>query len=174
MRRRGSILSRPGVAAVERRRHLDGADQLGARPAIDDRPARSVTQDVSCGSPSWCFATAAGFIPVRSGYRSVPAIVPVSADGVPGPVQLLTTQAGNAHGVSCPAGTDVCTVVGSVAAGEAHGLVVETRGGSPTAVTHWTNANFFTSVSCVTGESCGIVGGNNFNGVFAWKGPTPP
>jgi hypothetical protein len=141
-------------------------------PPSTTAPPGTVTHDISCGSPSSCFATAAGFIPVRSGYRSVPAIVAVGVDGVPGPVQLLTTQAGNTHGISCPA-ADVCTLVGSVAAGEAHGLVVETRGGSPTAITYWTNANYFTAVSCVTGESCGFVGGNNYNGVFGWRGPTP-
>ena len=143
-------------------------------PVSTGVPPGRVTHDISCGSPSGCFATAAAFVQVRSGYRGVPAIIPVSPDGVPGPATMLTTEAGNAFGISCAGGTDTCTVVGNVGSGDAHGFVVVTRGGSPTAITYWTNANFFTAVSCLTADSCGIVGGNNSNGVFAWEGPTLP
>ncbi len=52
------------------------------------------------GSPTGCFATAEAFVQARSGSRGVPAIVSVSADGVPGPATMLTTQAGSAYGTS--------------------------------------------------------------------------
>ncbi len=59
----------------------------------------------------------------------------------------------------------------TVNVGDARAFAVETTRGSVYATTYWTNAVGFSGVSCVTGASCGMVGGNGSQGVFAWKGP---
>jgi hypothetical protein len=129
------------------------------------------TGSISCPTSRQCWATAIAFIQSGPGIISVPAIAPVYADGSVGPVRVLIPQSGNAHGISCAPGTSSCTVVGRLNS-DPHGFTVDTTRGSPSEITYWTNAHWgFGGVSCLTAASCGIVGGNGFNGVFAWKGP---
>jgi hypothetical protein len=128
------------------------------------------THNISCPFPWQCWATAAAFIQSGGGYSGVPGIAPLS-DGIVGPVRVLIPQSGNASGISCAAGTSSCTVVGALNFGDPRAFAVETTRGSPGAITYWTNTQGFSGVSCVTAASCGMVGGNGSNGVFAWKGP---
>jgi hypothetical protein len=129
------------------------------------------THNISCPTPGQCWATAAAFIPSGGGSLGVPGIAPVSANGIVGRVSVLIPQSGNAHGISCAAGTSTCTVVGALNVDDDRAFAVEASRGSPAAVMYWTNAQGFADVSCVTAASCGIVGGNGANGIFAWKGP---
>lgn len=130
-----------------------------------------VTHRISCSSSRACWAIAAPFIPSGPGIMGVPGIAPVSATGIVGAVRVLIPQSGNSNGISCAVGTSSCTVVGGLNEGDTRAFAVETSRGSPTAITYWTNAWGFAGVSCVTAASCGLVGGNGSNGVFAWKGP---
>lgn len=154
----------------------DTGGAWSARVGSEPGPAFSgnVGNDISCPLPSTCYATASAFIPSGAGYYGVPGIVRVSAEGALGPVRPLTTRSGNARGISCTPGTSDCTVVGDDSFSEARGLVIDATRGSPTATTYWTNTNFFTGVSCVTSQSCAIVGSDVGRGVFAWKGPSVP
>jgi hypothetical protein len=129
------------------------------------------THRISCSSSRACWAIAAAFIQSGPGVIGVPGIAPVSATGIVGPVRALIPQSGNSRGISCAVGTSTCTVVGGLNAGDTPAFSVETTRGSPSAITYWTNARGFGGVSCVTAGSCGLVGANGSNGVFAWKGP---
>lgn len=129
------------------------------------------TEEISCSSSTVCYATASAIIPVGSGFYSAPAIVPVSAEGVAGPVQIITTEAGNAYNISCTVGR-ACTVVGQSNI-SSRALAVDVFRGTPMAVTTWSNVNYFTGVSCVRPATCGIVGNWGNNAFFAWHGPVP-
>ncbi len=129
------------------------------------------TDEISCPTSRQCWATAVAHIHNGVGLINVPGIAPVSAAGIVGGVRALIPQSGTSRDISCAPGTSTCTVVGSVGWNEVRAFSVETTGGNPSAPTYWTNAQGFSGVSCVTAASCGMVGGNGFNGVFAWKGP---
>jgi hypothetical protein len=129
------------------------------------------THNISCPTSGQCWATAAAFIQSGGGYLGVPGIAPVSGAGTVGRVRVLIPRSGNASDISCAAGTSACTVVGGLNFDDPGAFAVETSRGSPAAATYWTNAHRFSGVSCVTAASCGMVGGNGSNGVFAWKGP---
>ncbi|HEX2273363.1 MAG TPA: hypothetical protein VHG90_05785 [Acidimicrobiales bacterium] len=127
--------------------------------------------DISCSSSTVCYATATAFIPSGGGYYAVPAIMPVSADGVAGRVQILTTEAGNAYDISCTVGRACTAVGGSNVATRA--LVVDVFRGTPAAVTTWPNFSDFSGVSCVGPATCGMVGGLGNTAYFVWHGPVP-
>ncbi len=129
------------------------------------------TYDISCSSSTVCYATAAAFIPSGGGYYAAPAIMPVSADGVAGRVQILTTEAGNAYDISCTVGR-ACTVVGGSNVAT-RALVVDVFRGTPAAVTTWPNISDFSGVSCVGPATCGMVGGLGNTAYFVWHGPVP-
>ena len=99
-------------------------------------------------------------------------MVPVSADGVPGPVQVLSNQRGISNAISCVSGRN-CTVVGQEHT-TGRGLSIDVFRGSPGAPVIWENVNLFTSVSCIAPATCGMVGHASANHpVFAWHGPVP-
>jgi hypothetical protein len=129
------------------------------------------TDEISCSSSTVCYATATAFVPVGGGFYGVPAIMPVSADGVAGPVQILPTEAGNAYDISCVVGR-ACTVVGASNV-SSRALVIDVFRGTPVAVTTWANVHDFTGVSCVGPATCGMVGGFGDTAFFAWHGPVP-
>lgn len=114
------------------------------------------TDEISCPSSTTCYATAIGF-----------SIMAVSADGVGGPVQYLTS--GIAFDISCPFGR-TCTVVGQ---SWAQGLVIDVFRGTVAATTAYGNSNWFSGVSCIGVAACGIVGNMPGYGVFVWHGPVP-
>ncbi len=82
--------------------------------------------------------------------------MPVTADGVAGPAQILSNQSGIAYNLSCVPGR-ACTVVGQSNVPTA-ALAVDVVRGAPTAVTMWPNINTFWGVSCIAPASCAIVG----------------
>jgi hypothetical protein len=130
------------------------------------RPAEAI----SCPSPARCFTTAIAWVAADEGHYAVPAIMPVSPDGVPGPIRALTGRSGNALDISCVA-DGVCTVVGNDNwAGQ--GLVVDVRPAGRPVPTLLANTNWLGGVSCVTASSCGISGaaaGVPQVPVFAWR-----
>ena len=127
------------------------------------------TEDISCPTATQCYATAAGFIVSGGGHMGVPAMMPVSADGVPGPVRILSSGSGHTNGISC-VGSGTCTVVGRDNDTD-QGISIDVARGRAPVVTFWVNADHFMGVSCVTAESCGIAGTNLQSGVFGPKAP---
>ena len=103
-----------------------------------------------------------------------PAIMPLSPDGVPGPVQRLNDDPQSVGyqglaGISCVA-DGVCTLVGRDNRG--FGIVIDVRPGSPPVVTPWPNLIWFTGVSCPTATTCGMTGasaGASRAPVFVWR-----
>ena len=129
------------------------------------------TDNISCPTSRQCWATAAAYVQTRSGLINVPGIAPVSAAGIVGPVRVLIPRSGHSNGISCAPGTSTCTVGGGLQWTASGAFTVETTRGSPSAPTYWANALRFGGVDCLTVTSCGLVGDNQWNGVFAWKGP---
>lgn len=129
------------------------------------------TEEISCSSSTLCYATAVAFVPSGGGFYGVPAIMPISADGVVGPAQILTTQSGNAYNISCLPGR-ACTVVGQSNV-PAAALAVDVVRGTPTAITTWPEVNQFWGVSCVAPATCGMVGSRANTAYFVWHGPVP-
>ncbi len=127
------------------------------------------TDAISCGSSTMCHATAVDFRQAGGGLTSVPAVMPVSADGVAGPIQPLSDRRGGAHGISC-VGEGTCTVVGRDGLSE-RAMVVDVRPGQPPAVTLGDSSTNFYAVSCISVTACGIVGtaGGPPVGAFAWR-----
>ncbi|HEV3401131.1 MAG TPA: hypothetical protein VG078_04855 [Acidimicrobiales bacterium] len=128
--------------------------------------------DISCASSTTCYATAIGSVPVGTGYYTVPGIVPVSADGTVGPVQLLIDELGNSRGISCAFGR-TCTVIGSSNVLPGAEITIDVFRGTPTPPTRWPVFRF-TGISCIAAATCGIVG-NMYQAppVFLWHGPVP-
>lgn len=132
------------------------------------------THRISCPSSRACWAIASAYVQTGTGLINVPGIAPVSAAGTVGAVRVLIPRSGHSSGISCAPGTSTCTVVGGLDWDGAGAFSVETTRGSPSEPAYWTNALGFGGVSCVTATSCGMVGANGVNGVFAWKGPIIP
>ena len=109
--------------------------------------------------------------PDPEGYYGIPGMVAVSADGIPGPVQVLSYQRGTSNAISCVFGRN-CTVVGQEHT-TGRGLSIDVFRGTPGAPVIWENVNRFTSVTCVAPGTCGMVGRMPNYGVFAWHGPVP-
>lgn len=130
------------------------------------------TGNISCPTSRACWATAAAYIHDGTGLLNVPGIAPVSAAGIVGPVRVLIPRSGHSNGISCAPGTSNCTVGGGLQWSGSGAFTVDTTRGSPSAPTYWANALSFEGVECLTVESCALVGGNQWNGVFAWKGPS--
>lgn len=120
-------------------------------------------EEISCPSSTTCYATAEGV-----GFA---AIMAVSAEGVAGPVQVLANVSGIMFDIHCLYGR-TCTVVGQTNA-PAGGLIIDVFRGSPTPPTTWPTVNWFTGVSCVARESCGVVGNTTGAAFFVWHGPVP-
>lgn len=118
------------------------------------------TAAISCPSSAICYATASGFVHRGSGLVGVPAMVPVTPEGVTGPVQILSGRPGESDGIACTA-VGTCTVVGAddSTGGMSAGLVIQVRGGHPAAVTDWAGSTLFAGVSCVRAAVCAAVGG---------------
>ncbi|HWC10137.1 MAG TPA: hypothetical protein VG455_02850 [Acidimicrobiales bacterium] len=144
-----------------------------ARVTFEPAPDYSghATHRISCPTSRACWAIAAAYVQTGPGLINVPGIAPVSAAGTVGAVRVLIPRSGHSDGISCAPGTSTCTVVGGLHFDDVGAFSVETTRGSPWEPTYWTNALGFNGVSCVTATSCGLVGGNGSNGVFAWKGP---
>ncbi len=152
-------------------RHADGTwnptVQVLPRTPDGARP----TEEISCSSPTVCYATATAFISSGGGLYGVPAIMPVSPDGVAGPARVLTTQSGNAYNISCLPGR-ACTVVGQSNV-PAAALAVDVVRGTPMAISMWPEVNEFWGVSCIAPATCGMVGGRGNTAYFVWHGPVP-
>jgi hypothetical protein len=130
------------------------------------RPA----EDVSCPSPTGCYATAIAWVQTPEGHLGVPAIMPLSVDGVAGPIQALSNRSANAFAISCVA-DGVCTIVGNDN-WALQGLVIDVRPASPPAATVVERSNWFGAVHCISASSCGISGaeaGIPQVPVFAWR-----
>ena len=134
-------------------------------------PAGHPMQDISCASSTTCYATASGFVQTAEGYYAIPGMMPVTADGVPGPVQVLSGERGISIGISCVFGR-TCTVVGQKHNGPdaPEGLSIDLFRGSPAPPVVWPEVGHFGAVSCIAPATCGIVG---YGAVFAWHGPVP-
>ena len=128
-------------------------------------------QDISCASSTTCYATASGEIQTPEGYYGVPAMMPITVDGVAGPEQTLTNQRGILNDISCVFGR-TCTVVGQEHT-TSRGLSIDVFRGIPTGPVIWGNVNLFTGVSCIAPGTCGMVGYTHPNALFAWHGPLP-
>lgn len=83
-----------------------------AREMEDTNWSGSVAEAIDCPSAAGCYATAVGWKPEPEGHTGVAAMMAVGADGVPGPIQMLGNQSGNAFAISC-VDVGVCTVVGA-------------------------------------------------------------
>lgn len=137
-----------------------------------DSGAGHPRQDISCASSTTCYATASGFGETPEGYYGIPGMVPVTADGVTGPVQVLSERRGISNGISCVFGRS-CTVVGQEHT-TGRGLSIDVFRGSPGPAVVWPDVNLFRAVSCIAPATCGIVGYMPPHGaVFAWHGPVP-
>ena len=141
----------------------------------DFQPFRSPTGspegEISCPSPTTCYAIARGFVRTSgTGYYAVPAMIPVTADGAAGPVQLLSDRQGSSHDISCVFAR-ACTVVGGVHSAGA--ISVDVFRGTPMTPRVWSGATSFFGVSCVAAATCGLVGYGPEGAVFAWQGPVP-
>ncbi|HEX2023891.1 MAG TPA: hypothetical protein VHF00_04260 [Acidimicrobiales bacterium] len=136
-----------------------------------DSDAGHPMQDISCASSTTCHATASGFVQTPEGYYGIPGMMAVTADGVPGPVQVLSEQRGISNGISCVFGR-TCTVVGQKHNGPnaPEGLSIDVFRGSPGPLVVWPEVGHFGAVSCIAPATCGIIG---YNAVFAWHGPVP-
>ena len=130
------------------------------------------TDEISCPTSRQCWATAVAHIHNGVGLINVPGIAPVSATGIVGPVRVLIPRQGDSHSISCAPGTSTCTVGGGLSGTASGAFTVDATRGSPSEPTYWANALRFWGVHCVAVESCGLVGSNNRNGVFARKGPS--
>lgn len=134
--------------------------------------------EISCGSSTTCHATAAAVVYSGNTFRILPAIIPVSAEGVAGPVLILRDQPGAANDVSCAFGRN-CTVVGVDRVGSTttvlRGWTIDLFRGTPSPPEFGPDGMRFVSVSCIAPATCGMVGGGpGFdNVVFAWRGPVP-
>ncbi len=128
---------------------------------------------ISCSSSTICYATTAASIRSRGGgLYGVPAIMPVTPDGVVGPAQILSTQSGSAFNISCVPGR-ACTVVGQNNVPPATGLAVDVVRGMPTAITTWPEVNQLWAVSCVAPATCGMAGSRANTAIFVWHGRVP-
>lgn len=132
--------------------------------------------DISCGSSTTCYATAEAVEYSGNTFRILPAIIPVSAEGVAGPVLVLRDQPGAAHDVSCVFGRS-CTVVGVDRVGSTttvlRGWTIDLFRGTPSPPIFRPDGMGFVSVSCIAPATCGMVGGGPDGPVFAWHGPVP-
>jgi hypothetical protein len=118
---------------------------------------------ISCPSPSGCHATATAFV---DGV-AVPAMMPVTPDGVVGPLQVVFAQSGTLNGISCLADGS-CTLVGGDNP-SGLGLEVIVKPGSPPASYLWYQSNYFNDVSCLSaffGTYCLFVGSRPGQAVF--------
>lgn len=164
----------PGGVVVLR--HANGTWTVQLPPRTPG--AAGPLEHISCSSSSICYATSAASIPSGDvfygvpGFYGVPAIVPVSPDGVVGPVQILTTLSGTAFNISCVPGR-ACTVVGQSNVPPAAGLAVDVVRGAPTAITRWPEVNELSTVSCVAAATCGMAGSRANTAYFIWHGPVP-
>ena len=129
------------------------------------------TGNISCPTSRACWATAAAYVHDGIGLINVPGIAPVSAAGIVGPVRVLIPRSGHSNDISCAPGTSSCTVGGGLQWTASGAFTVDTTRGIPSEPTYWANALAFGGVDCLTFASCGLVGFNQWNGVFAWKGP---
>ena len=146
-----------------------GGNWLTTLMRVPDEPGSgSPSLDISCASSTTCYATASGAVQTAEGWYGIPGMVPVSADGVTGPVQVLSDQQGISNAISCVFGR-TCTVVGATS----RGFSIDVFRGTPGPVVIWENVNQFTGVSCVAPGTCGIVGISYPNALFAWHGPVP-
>ena len=121
-------------------------------------PGDYPTDEISGLSTTTCSVTAIGF-----------SIMSVSADGVAGPLQVLSS--GTADDISCPFGR-TCTVVGQNNF-TSQGLVVDIWRRTVAASTGYANSDWLSGVSCVGVATCGLVGNMPTYAVFAWHGPVP-
>ena len=157
------------ASAIVVLRNTDGR-WLATRRAIPlGSGAGQPMQDISCASSTTCYATASGAVQTPEGYYGIPAMVAVSADGIPGPVQILSNQLGISNAISCVSGRN-CTVVGATSGGTS----IDVFRGIPAAPVIWENVSTFTGVSCIAPGTCGMVGHRSAtDAVFAWHGPVP-
>ena len=151
-----------GITAV-----LTGA---GSSWAVTALVPGDVGDKISCPSSTRCYTTSYQFRPVAGGsFRSVPAMVALTADGVASQPQPLTDRPGIVYGISCVA-EGVCTLVGRDYGFE-RALVIDVGPGQPPVVTLGASETTYQEVSCISATACGIVGtaGGPPIGVFSWK-----
>ncbi len=141
----------------------DGAWAASLRRFSSTPGAGYPGEEISCPSSTRCYATAEGV--------ASPAIMAVSAEGVAGPVQILANFSGLLFDIHCLS-VRTCTVVGQTNS-PAAGLIIDVVRGMPMLPTTWGNVNWFTGVSCVAHQSCGIVGYTAGAAFFVWHGPVP-
>ena len=149
-----------------------GGTWLTTLMRVPPEPGRGYPRlEISCASSTTCYATASGAVQTPEGSSGIPGMVPVGADGVTGPVQVLSDQRGISNNISCVFGRS-CTVVGQEHT-TSTGISIDVFRGTPGPVVIWENVNLFTSVSCIAPGTCGIVGISYPNAFFAWHGPVP-
>jgi hypothetical protein len=149
-----------------------GGTWLTTLMRVPDEPGRgSPTLQISCATSTTCYATGSGAVQTPEGYYGIPGMVPVSADGVTGPTQVLSDQRGIVNDISCVFGRS-CTVVGQEHT-TSRGISIDVFRGTPGPVVIWENVNLFTGVSCIAPGTCGMVGIRYPNAFFAWHGPVP-
>ncbi|HEV3401132.1 MAG TPA: hypothetical protein VG078_04860 [Acidimicrobiales bacterium] len=160
------VVARSAIVVL---RNIDGVWLPTLRRIPLDSDAGQPTLEISCASSTTCFASASGFVQTPEGEYGIPAMVPVTVDGVSGPEQVLTTQQGIVDDISCVFGR-TCTVVGQTTSGA---VSIDVFRGTPAAPVIWENVNVFTGVSCIAPATCGVVGGSYPNALFGWHGPVP-
>jgi hypothetical protein len=149
-----------------------GGTWLTTLMRVPAEPGRGYpTLQVSCATPTTCYATASGAVQTPEGWYGIPGMVPVSADGVTGPVQVLSDQGGISNDISCIFGRS-CTVVGQEHT-TSRGISIDVFRGTTGPVVIWENVNLFTGVSCIAPGACGMVGIRYPNALFAWHGRVP-
>lgn len=160
------VLARDAVVVLD---DVGGTWLPTVRRISPDSGAGYPRDDISCASSTTCYATASGAVQTPEGYYGIPAMVAVSADGIPGPVQILSNQLGISNAISCVSGRN-CTVVGATSGGTS----IDVFRGIPAAPVIWENVSTFTGVSCIAPGTCGMVGHRSAtDAVFAWHGPVP-
>jgi hypothetical protein len=126
------------------------------------------TDGISCPSPTVCHAAGVFERPFGGGFVALPAIMALTADGAPGPAQVLTDRSGMVGAISCVAEW-TCTLVGNAG----RPMVVDVAPGQAPVVTLFDTDLGLHAVSCISATACGIVG--SAGGIppiafFAWKG----
>ena len=162
------VLAADGVVVLS---DVDGTWRGTLRRVSSSSDAGYPAQGISCSSSTGCYATASGSVQTPEGYYGIPGIVPVSTEGVTGPVQVLTNEQGISNAISCVSGRN-CTVVGQEHR-TSRGLSIDVFRGMPSTPVVWENVNLFTGVSCIAPGTCGMVGYMPTYAVFAWHGPVP-
>ena len=87
----GLVVATNGIVAL---RDTGGTWLTTLRRIPADSGAGRPMPGISYASSTTCYATASGSVQTPEGSYGVAAMMPLTADGVPGPVQVLSNQQG--------------------------------------------------------------------------------